>query len=39
MNGDTELSEIAGDLISDPSNDVFYSIASVWEVAIMRAKE
>ena len=34
MNGDTELSEIAGDLISDPSNDVFYSIASVWEVAI-----
>ena len=34
MNGNNELSEIARDLISDPSNDVFYSIASVWEVTI-----
>ena len=32
MNGNNELSGIARDLISDPSNDVFYSIASVWEV-------
>ncbi|MBR6922991.1 MAG: type II toxin-antitoxin system VapC family toxin [Oscillospiraceae bacterium] len=34
MNGNNELSGIARDLISDPSNDVFYSIASVWEVTI-----
>lgn len=34
MNGNNELTEIARDLISDPSNAVFYSIASVWEVTI-----
>ena len=34
MNGNNELTGIARDLISDPSNAVFYSIASVWEVTI-----
>jgi PIN domain nuclease of toxin-antitoxin system len=34
---DPRLSDHAGRLLADPSNDVFLSAAVVWEVAIKRA--
>lgn len=37
MTDDMRLPEKARDLISDSSNELFFSIASVWEIAIKHA--
>ena len=34
LNGSDELTEDTRTLISEPSNDVYYSVASLWEVTI-----
>lgn len=34
LNGSDELTKETKTLISDPSNDVYYSVASLWEVTI-----
>jgi PIN domain nuclease of toxin-antitoxin system len=34
INGDKALSATAQSLIEDPSNEIFLSIASIWEMAI-----
>lgn len=34
--GSDKLSSVARDLVSDPENDLFFSAASLWEIAIKK---
>ena len=34
LNGSEKLPATAGDIICNPENDIYVSIASIWEVAI-----
>ena len=34
VNGDLKLPDIAREFIIDPNNNIYYSIASIWEISI-----